>query len=457
MPTTHDILLGVLLSTGFLAILALAEIWTRRGTAKPEWSRKLVHCGGGILALAIPFFIDSPWVVLAMSIGLLALFLFGRYCGCLPSLYSVRSESWGVEYFPIVVFLLFVLTEGRVWLYVICVLVLAVSDTLAALVGKRFGKHRYQVDGDYKSVEGSLVCFVATFVVVAGPLFLWPQPEHPSATVLFGAALITAILVATFEAIALRGRDNLWLPLGTFLLLSKLLRCDETDILIQLSGLVTIVVIVGFAGWLSQSTNVGATLIVMLMTYAAYSLGSIDWAVPIFLCIMFFLLVRSRYSRGERFRSHRMTQEFLLPFAALALANWGWSTGRPELYTAGFGPFLVANLALVTLGATRLAERDQARKRRLSFGNVVSITGLGAALILAPTWLLQKDIGYVPPFAVWCLVLMAGILFQRIVGNATGSLADRPTYRIRRVIACAAVLAYAALQYAQLIPPWAPR
>lgn len=457
MPSTSDIFMGILLSTGFLAILAAAEWWTRRGGAKPEWSRKLVHCGGGILALAIPAFIESHWVVLAMSVGLLALFLVGRYCGCLPSLYSVRSESWGVEYFPIVVFLLFVLTAGRPWLYVICVLVLAVSDTLAALVGKRFGRHPYQVDGDYKSAEGSLVCFLATFVVVAGPLFLWPQAEHPSATVLLGAALITAILVATFEAIALRGRDNLWLPLGTYLLLTKLLRCDEQEILIQLVGLTGIVVVVGFAGWISSATNVGATLIVMLMAYGAYSLGSIDWAVPILLCIAFFLLVRSRHGRGERFRSQRMTQEFLLPFAALALANWVWNAGRPELYAACFGPFLVANLALVTLGAARLADRDRVPRPRLSFGSILTIVSLGAALILIPTWLMQKNVPALAPLAVFAVTLVAGLLFQAVIGRASGSLADRPTYRIRRLIACAAVLAYGVLEAAQLIPAWAPR
>lgn len=457
MPSTSDILLGILLSAGFLAILAIAEWWTRRGGAKPEWSRKLVHCGGGILALLIPAFIESHWVVLAMSVGLLALFLVGRYCGCLPSLYSVRSESWGVEYFPIVVFLLFVLTEGRPWLYVICVLVLAVSDTLAALVGKRFGRHPYQVDGDYKSAEGSLVCFLATFVVVAGPLFLFPQAEHPSATVRFGAALITAIIVATFEAIALRGRDNLWLPLGTFFLLTKLLRCDEQEILIQLVGLTAIVIIVGFAGWISSATNVGATLIVMLMSYGAYSLGSIDWALPILLCIAFFILVRSRHNRGERFRSHRMTQEFLLPFAVLALANWGWNMGRRELYAACFGPFLVANLTLVTLGAARLADRDHVPNLRLSFGNILAIVSLGAALILTPTWLMQENVPCAAPLAVFAVTLLAGILFQTLIGKASGSLADRPTYRIRRVIACVAVLVYAALQAAQFIPVWAPR
>lgn len=457
MPSTSDILMGILLSTGFLAILAIAEGWTRRGGAKPEWSRKLVHCGGGMLALSIPAFIESHWVVLAMSVGLLALFLVGRYCGCLPSLYSVRSESWGVEYFPIVVFLLFVLTERRPWLYVICVLVLAVSDTLAALVGKRYGRHPYEVDGDYKSAEGSLVCFLATFVVVAGPLFLWPQAEHPSATVRLGAALITAIIVATFEAIALRGRDNLWLPLGTFLLLTKLLRCDEKEILIQLVGLTAIVILVGFAGWISSATNVGATLIVMLMAYAAYSLGSIAWGLPILLCIAFFLLVRSRYGRGERFKSRRMTQEFLLPFAALALANWGWITGRAELYAACFGPFLVANLTLVTLGAARLADRDRVRKPRLSFGIIFTIVSLGAALILIPTWLMQMNVPALAPLAVFAVTLLAGFLFQALIGNASGSLADRPTYRIRRVIACGAVLAYAALEAVQLIPAWAPR
>jgi dolichol kinase len=453
-PTPAEILIGIFLSAGFLAILAVAELWTRRGRAKPEWSRKLVHCAGGILALLIPMYIESHWVVLAMSIGLLVLFLVGRYCGNLPSLYSVRSDSWGVEYFPIVVYLLFILSTGRTWMYVICILVLGISDTLAALVGSRFGKHRYQVDSDYKSIEGSLVCFLATFTVVVGPLFFWPHDDFPTPIIRLGAAVITAILVATFEAIALRGRDNLWLPLGTFLLLSKLLRCDEYEILVQLGGLITIVMLVGFAGWISHATNVGATLIVMLMTYAAYSLGSIDWALPILICIAFYLVIQHRYGQGERFRSHRMTQELLLPFSMLAVANWGWSTGRPELYAACFGPFLVANLTLVTLGAARLTERGQAPNPQRSLKNLGVIILLGSVIVLTTSWLLQTGISITTPLSLFGVVLTAGIVFHFVVSRSSDSLVARPTQGIRRTIACGAVLIYAVLQAMNFIPSW---
>jgi len=114
-------------------------------------------------------------------------------------------------------------------------------------------------------------------------------------------------------------------------------------------------------------------------------------------------------------------------------------------------------LALVTLGAMRLASRDQARQRRFSFGNVFTITGLGGALILFPSWLMQENVHFTAQLAVLGIVLLAGFIFQGVVGRVSGSLADRPTYHIRRAIACAAVLAYAALQAAQLIPLWAPR
>ena len=51
----------------FLVLLAVAEAWSRIGKAKPEWTRKLVHLGGGLLCLFLPWLVESPWYVLGLS------------------------------------------------------------------------------------------------------------------------------------------------------------------------------------------------------------------------------------------------------------------------------------------------------------------------------------------------------------------------------------------------------
>lgn len=85
--------------------------------------------------------------------------------------------------------------------------VLILSDSMAAIVGKRFGKHRLFL----KSVEGTVTFFVVTccifFVLFSG-----------SRTVL----LFVAIVVSFLEAAPVSLNDNITIPLSAGLLLQWL-------------------------------------------------------------------------------------------------------------------------------------------------------------------------------------------------------------------------------------------
>ena len=203
MPSTADCLAGAALTVAFLLLIGIAERWRIVASPPAEWTRKLVHAGGGLVSLAIPLVIESHWVVLALSVGMGGLFLISRRMGWLPSLHAVQRRTRGVEYYPVSVYGLFLLTRGRPWLYVSCLLVLALGDATAALVGKRFGRIKYEVDGDKKSVEGSTAFFLVTLVVIAGPLLFWPDPAIPPAVNCLLAAVLAAALATGFEAIAL--------------------------------------------------------------------------------------------------------------------------------------------------------------------------------------------------------------------------------------------------------------
>jgi dolichol kinase len=74
-----------------------------------------------------------------------------------------------------------------------------VGDTLAALIGRKYGRHRF-FNG--KSWEGSAACFAGTLVVaVFTPGLGWP------------VALIGAVVAAVVEALPLGTDDNVTVPI----------------------------------------------------------------------------------------------------------------------------------------------------------------------------------------------------------------------------------------------------
>ena len=81
--------------------------------------------------------------------------------------------------------------------------VLIVSDTCAALIGRRFGKRRFMS----KSLEGAAAFFISGLLVVA----FAPKVEYLPGEYLVGAA--AAFIAAVVEASAIGLDDNLSIPL----------------------------------------------------------------------------------------------------------------------------------------------------------------------------------------------------------------------------------------------------
>jgi dolichol kinase len=82
--------------------------------------------------------------------------------------------------------------------------ILIISDSSAALIGRRFGKHRFLT----KTLEGATAFFVTALVVVV----VAPKIEYIPAEYLIGAA--GALIGAVVEASAVGLDDNLSIPLS---------------------------------------------------------------------------------------------------------------------------------------------------------------------------------------------------------------------------------------------------
>lgn len=107
-----------------------------------------------------------------------------------------RGDFTGATYILVTVCLTVALFDKPVAVAAITFII--VGDTFAALVGRRWGRHRIGA----KSLEGSTACLISTLVVaVAVPNLAWP------------VGLIGAVSATVVEALPLGMDDNVSVPL----------------------------------------------------------------------------------------------------------------------------------------------------------------------------------------------------------------------------------------------------
>ncbi len=448
MITRADLLGAAVLSGIFLALLAVAEAWRRLGDPKPEWTRKLVHLGGGLACLCFPFLVRSPWVVLALALALSGLFAFAGKIGWLKSLHGVGRSSRGAEYYPLAIFLVFLLARDRPWVYLSAVLVLAVGDAFAALIGRSYGVLRYEVEDESKTVEGSLVFLTIAFLAIHLPTLLLADLPRPT-TVL--AALLVALLVTGLEAISLEGADNLFVPLAVVVVLGKITTKPLAEIAFQNLSLVAICLLVALLVRRFPFFNVGASIAFILYAYGTWSLGSWLWALPVFAGFLCFLLVWFRVARPRResqVRVRTVARALLGPLVLLAVAN------GTRAFGTFFGPYLAASAAVLafTLAPPVVAgELVRGLSPRAGLLGVAVLATLATSLV---PWLVQPGVPALPLLTVCALVLAGTALNHRLERRAAEPAPGWTASRF--LLSLAAAGAVLVLQTAGLIPAWRP-
>lgn len=202
----------------WLVLLALAALaLRRRWPEQREWSRKLVHIGtGAVLPLAWACGIERWLAVPAAALVTLAALLNHRL-QLLPAIEDVGRPSYGtVAYGAAITVLLLLYWPSSPQVVTAAVLVMALGDGLAGLVGARFTSPRWQVWGQTKSLLGTATMVTVSLLVLAlmVPISAALGLPAPDLAILPWLALVAAAL----EQVALLGLDNLTVPLGVALL-----------------------------------------------------------------------------------------------------------------------------------------------------------------------------------------------------------------------------------------------
>lgn len=178
-----------------------------------EIIRKIVHIGTGNVIL-LAWWLDIPASIgIAASILASAFTLLSYRFPIFPGINSVGRKSLGTFFYSVSIGIL----VGWFWYLeqpfyaAIGILIMAWGDGLAALVGQRFGKHKYNVLGGQKSLEGSLTMTLVSFIISI--LILQSVQGNNWQTWLI--SIVVAFVATGLEAISILGIDNLTVPLGS--------------------------------------------------------------------------------------------------------------------------------------------------------------------------------------------------------------------------------------------------
>jgi phytol kinase len=200
--------------TAIWVLLILVIAWVvNRFADEPEIVRKIVHIGTGNVIL-LAWWLDIPASVgITASILASAITLLSYRLPILPGINSVGRQSFGTFFYSVS----FGILVASFWYLqqpqyaALGILIMTWGDGLAALIGQRFGTHKYKVFGTQKSWEGSLtMMFVSYFISLL--ILVGTQGNSWRTWVI---SLAVAFIATVLEAFSFLGIDNLTVPLGS--------------------------------------------------------------------------------------------------------------------------------------------------------------------------------------------------------------------------------------------------
>ncbi|NQV42229.1 MAG: DUF92 domain-containing protein [Candidatus Marinimicrobia bacterium] len=272
--------------------IGLAEIARKVLKLSPELSRKFVHVMVGILVSLAPFFLISSTPVILLGVIFTILNYVALKKDSFKGMHTTERVSFGTVYFPIAFTLLVIMFwERNIVLFVVAMLILALSDTAATVVGERANSNRkFILWHDKKSWPGSIAFFLMTLLVVIGAFPIYskimnnqPLPLHHLITMAFFTAAVSTV----GEAVSKRGSDNLTLTLTAALGMDLYLSSMNSGMLADMGGWFAVSMILGYGAYKLKALSVSGGLGAFLLGVFMFGMGSWHTMLPL---IGFFVL-----------------------------------------------------------------------------------------------------------------------------------------------------------------------
>ena len=199
----------------YLLLFGFTDLLYHQFKVDANTTRKVVHICTGLIALTFPVYLEHLWQVAWLCLSFLLLMAVSERFKWFKSITAVERKSYGSWLFALVVLACFYIqiNEGRTEFFYLPILVLTISDPMAAIVGKRLEYKPLNVFGHKKTLGGSLAFLCSALLILA-------IVSHFFYSLKLTEILVMAVAATVSELLSTKGLDNLTIPASIVILLT---------------------------------------------------------------------------------------------------------------------------------------------------------------------------------------------------------------------------------------------
>lgn len=374
----------------------------------PELLRKAMHIGMGLVTLSFPWVFTTSWPVwLLAGLALAALIGVRRIRAVRESfgavIHGVERDSTGELLFPVAVAAVFELARGDWVLYVVPILLLALADALAALIGVRYGKIHYStVEGTTKSIEGSVAFLVVAFIATEVVVLLGSEMGRAETLLV---ALQVGVVLAMVEAVAWKGLDNLFVPLVTFAILHHGMLRSVPDLATRLAVLAALAAVI-WARRRHTTLDPSGLVAAVLVGFVTWTVGGVAWLVAPMIGMLSYALLWPSIEEGQPPR-HNAQAVLAVNAAALAVLYFKTRMADVDWLYLSVASYAI-QLAFIGRAGSPRPKGPQGGWRR-----IVTVSIIGWAIVFVPYVVLYAGatLEILRALAALPIVLVAAVVF----------------------------------------------
>jgi dolichol kinase len=208
---------------GFIGLLAICELLHKKSKLSVEYTRKIGHIASTLSTLFFPVIFHSYGYVMAIGIFSFALLYIGKHFMLFKSIDSVERKTEGSYLLPVSICSIFILSQEKNLFYILPILVLGISDSLAGILGTLYRDRTSKIvlfKHDFnKTILGTIAFSISTFII----LLIGLNSFHFDSVKLILLSLFITFITTIIEVISPKGTDNLTVPHSILILLYLLL------------------------------------------------------------------------------------------------------------------------------------------------------------------------------------------------------------------------------------------
>ncbi|GAB4379793.1 MAG: DUF92 domain-containing protein [Calditrichia bacterium] len=292
-----------LLFLGIFILLLVTEVIRRTLHWPQEVTRKIVHITVGLLMVFTPLLLETSLPLLVIS----AFFTGFNYVAIRRNLFPgihIDRKNFGTVYYALAFFVLVLFFwENHKLIIITSVLLMAVGDAAAAIAGQTIRRpHNYILIQDQKSLEGSAVMLIMSWLLVSLLLFFHPYSDEAvslSLSQILLGGFLTALLATAAEALGHRGNDNILVPLISAVVLFYIFSAGNSQLIQLLVGMI-LGALIAFISFRVHFLTASGAMATFILAAFIFGFGGWKWTLPI---LTFFILSSLLSRTGQKTKS----------------------------------------------------------------------------------------------------------------------------------------------------------